>query len=285
MAKAIVTKEEFGALNPVLQSEYGQVEGTETYQLKVDPVNGLSLADVGKLQTALTKERDNVKAASTKLKAYDGIDAAAARDALEFKTKYDAGELDDTSKTRLAEKEKQLAQKFEDQRKQIEANLGTERDAWKKREGSLLTELQDSKVKSVVRAAIAENGGILELLEPLVSSRVKLVEEEGKFVVHVVGDDGRPLLSRKPGSSTEPMPIGEYVGILKSKSELAGAFKGSGSSGGGSGGSGGNSNGNGGNATGGKITLTREQAKNVAIYRDAQERAKKANAELVILEN
>lgn len=284
MAKAIVTKDEFGALNPVLQSEYAPVEGSETYQLKVDPVNGLQLADVGKLQGALTKERDNVKTMSAKLKAYDGIDVAAARDALEFKTKYDSGELPDDAKTRLAEKEKQLAQKFEDQRKQIEANLGTERTQFKERETKLLTELTDAKVKSVVRAAIASSQGIPELLEPLISSRVKLVEEDGKFVTHVIGDDGRPLLSRKPGSSTEPMPIDEYVGILKSKTEFAGAFRGSGSSGGGSA-AGGNSNGNGNNASGGKITLTREQAKDVRTYRAAQEQAKKASAELVISEN
>ena len=164
MAKAIVTKEEFGSLNPVLQSEYAPVDGSETYQLKVDPVNGLQLADVGKLQGALTKERDNVKTLGAKLKAYDGIDVAAARDALEFKTKYDSGELSDDAKTRLAEKEKQLAQKFEDQRKQIEANLGTERNQFKERETKLLTELTDAKVKSVVRAAIASNQGIPELL-------------------------------------------------------------------------------------------------------------------------
>lgn len=278
--KAQVTAEEYKALNPVVQQEYAPIEGQDMYQLTVEEVGGLQLADVSKLQSALDKERSNARAAMAKAKQFEGLDPTSVREALEFKARFDKGELTDEAKARLEQREKQLVEKYEAQRAQLMTQFSEKEAEFKKREQDLFNQLKEAKVTSEVRAAIATHNGIPALLEPLVSSRVRLVEEDGKLVRQVIGDNGQPLLSRKPGAATEYMSVDEFVGILKSKPEFAGAFKGSGSSGGGSG-SGSPASG-GAQSAGGTVMITSEQAKDVAFYRQAREAAAKAGKTLVI---
>lgn len=278
--KVQVNQEEFDGLG-ALQSEYSPVQGQEgLYQITIDPgESGLVLADVSNLQAALNKEKTNARSASNKLKLFDGIDPSQAREALDFKTRFDNGELSDEAKTRLENAEKALVEKYEAQQKQVIDKYESEKALLTKREGNLISELKESKISASVRAAIATHGGNTALLEPLVSSKVELVEEDGKFVVHVLSEDKQPLLSRRPGSTTEPMSINEFVEGLKNTKEFSPAFNGTGSSGAGS-----NSNsGTGNQGSGGQFTLTEEQAKNTADYRRMKAAAEKAGQKLVIV--
>lgn len=281
--KAQVTAEEFATFNPVIQKEYVQVEGQEAYQLAVEEVGGLQLADVGKMQTALDRERQNVKATSAKLKAYDGIDPAAAREALALREKFEKGELSDKDAERLKTLEKQLAEKYDGQRKQLVESHSAEKNNWSQREAKLLNQVRESQINSVVDTAIAAHEGIPALLKPLLLSRVKLEEDGDTWKRTITGDNGQPMLSRKPGSLTENMDLDEYVGMLKSKPEFAGAFKGSGSSGGGSSNG---ANGNGANNKGaaGAVTLTKTQANDVRLYREARARAEKLGTIVQVVE-
>lgn len=276
---AQVTKDALAKLPEVIRNEFVPVEGKDgLFMLDVDPGDsGLHLADVTNLQTALTKERTTAKDFSRKLKEYEGLDAKAAREALEFKTKFDAGELTDEAKARLTEKEKQLAEKFEAQKKQLEESHTAVQSKAKEREDFLTRNLHQAMVTSTVRTAIAASSGNTALLEPYVQQRIKLVEEDGKFITQVIGDNGQPLLSRKTGATTAPMTVDEFVSSLKDNKTFAAAFAGSGSSGTGSSGSSSSTRGE-----DNEFTLTREEAKDVHRYRDMRERAAKAGKTLRI---
>lgn len=278
---AQVTKEALAKLPEVLRNEFVPVEGKDgLFMLDVDPGDsGLQLADVNNLQTALQKERSAVKDLNKKFKEYDGLDPKAARDALEFKTKFDAGELTDEAKARLAEKEKQLAEKYEAQKRALEESHTAVQTKAKEREDFLTKNLHQAMVTSTVRTAIAANGGNAVLLEPFVQQRVRLVEEDGKFNTQVLGDNGQPLLSRKAGATTAPMTVDEFVSSLKDNKTFAAAFAGSGSSGTGSSGSSSSTRGE-----DNEFTLTREEAKDVHRYREMRERAAKAGKQVRIVD-
>lgn len=272
-----VTSEELAAMPEPLRKEYAEMTdspGTYAPQLEFGDT-GLGLAKVGELQTALNKERSTARDATNKLKAFEGIDAAKAKAALEFHSKYEQGELNDEQAARLQAREKQLLEKYEAQAAAITKKLADNETAATAREKHLLSQLDLNMRRSTVRAAIAKHGGSLRLLEPVVLSHSRMIEEDGKFITQMLGEDGNPILSRRAGSTTEPMDADEYVEMMKTDREFAQAFSGSGSSGAGTG-SDNNKN------AAGQIVLTKAQAKDVRTFRDAQERAKKAGTSVVI---
>lgn len=280
--KARITKEEFASLPELFKKEYAATDDDDAvYQLKVDPVDGVTLADVSKLQAALNTERKIAVEAAKKLKAYDGLDPEAAREALGFKQKWESGEISDTAKERLAEKERQLAAKFEDQRKKLEAAINEEKAKYQATEGKLRSQLQDAVLGAAIEGAIASNSGIPALLRPVVASRASLQStEDGRLVPVILDDKKQPLLSRKPGSLTEPMGVDEFVQSLRGNPDFLGAFKASGSSGSGST----KNNGPSGASKGGskEIILTAEEARNPQRYRQAVEEAKANGATVKI---
>lgn len=273
------------ALPETVRGEYQPLPGKEgTFQLSLDPgETGLTLANVTTLQETMVKERDARKALEKKYKPLGDLDVTKALEAVQFKQSFDNGELDDEASERLAQREKQLAEKYEDQRKQLVEKHASELGAKDEREKHLFGELYNARVVSSVRAAIAAHGGAkrMKAIEPFVTTRVKLVEEDGKFTEQVIGDNGSALLSRKPGSTTEYMSVDEFVEGLSESEDFAPLFEGSGSSGAGSGSS--DSSTGKLQTMGGELRITEAQAKDVATYREARAQAQKQGKRLVIV--
>jgi hypothetical protein len=119
---------------------------------------------------------------------------------------------------------------------------------WKVREQQLLTKSQqeidarEGRIKSLSSAlerrlvdaeatkAIADAKGSAKVLLPHIKSQVKVVEEEGEFVVHVVDAKGNQRIGDAKGA---PMTIAQLVEEMKQDPDFALNFAGSGSSGGG----------------------------------------------------
>jgi len=276
---AQVTAEQFAGLPEVLQAEYTKSEDGESYTLDVNPgESGLTLANVSKLQRALESERKAAREAQSRLSAFQDIDAESAREALEFKKRFDDGELTDEAKARLESAEKALSDKYEAQRASIEKSAAEKLQAANERETQLMSALESARIDSSISSALSKHGGNGDLLSPVIRSRVKLAEENGKFTEQVIDADGRPMFSRKSGSGTELMSVDEFVEIMKTDQRYAVAFSGSGSSGGGTtsnrGGSGGNS--------ARDVVLSAGDSKNAAAYRAAREQAEKQGGRVVI---
>lgn len=81
--------------------------------------------------------------------------------------------------------------------------------------------------------AIANAGGSTRVLKPHVMSALSILEEDGKFIAVVIDDKGAPRLSPDAATATDYMTVGQYVETLKSDSEFAGVFGGTGAGGGG----------------------------------------------------
>ena len=71
-------------------------------------------------------------------------------------------------------------------------------------------------------------------MEPHVLAKTSTIEENGKFVVIVNGDDGNPRLSMVEGSGNARMDVGELVDTMGLEPKFARMYPGSGAAGSGS---------------------------------------------------
>lgn len=283
MLKAVVSKSDFEALSPVEQGHYTATEGAETHRLAVEAVNGVELADTVGLKRSLQSERDLRSRAETALKPYDGLDPVAARDAL--------GKMDEISKWDPEEKLAEGKTQYEKQvRAQADAQLGKLNEEHvvalgllTDRNGTLTSQLTSTLIDAVATQAITEAKGSIDLLKPVIQSKVRTkVGDDGILVVEVIDDDNLTRLSPVSGN-TDPMTIGELVNELRNSDRYARAFDGTGASGaGGAGGAG--SQGRGGSG-GNVIRLTRAQSLDTPTYRQALAESKKTGKKIEFVDD
>lgn len=226
------TDAELEALKKDIEFKKVTVDGKEQYQLVIDTSGTeFTVENTSDLRTALSKEREAKKAALKNLKAFDGLDAEEAREALEKLEKF-GGELPDDEK---------IKQRIESVRKQLQEQHAEALKSKDDRNAQLLQQLSDVLIESSASTALRTIGGdedTVEMLLPLLTKKAKLVEEDGKFQVHILGEDGNPIISKK---STGNMTFEEYVSGLKDSDRFSRAFPakgvaGSGSNRGGAGG-------------------------------------------------
>ena len=118
--------------------------------------------------------------------------------------------------------------------------LKQERDKFalelEKREGltkGLRSDLEGALIDSAATKAISKFEGDAELLLPHVKASTKLIEVNGKHVAVVLDDAGEPRLAPDAKTATDYMGIEHLVGGWKEAGKFAGAFAGTGASGGG----------------------------------------------------
>lgn len=260
-----------------VRGEYTEKDGK--FYLGVIPGGGLEVADVSKLKSALQAERKAKSDYETRLKDFDGLDAAKAREALETLSQLgDIKELKSLDE-KLAARERQLTEKFEADRKALEKKFAGERDALGKTVETLTGQLANTMIESSASKAIADAKGSVELLLPIIksSTRVRRDEKTGRVFVEIVDGNGEPRPSPAAGS-TDNMTIKEFVEELRNNPSYARAFDGTNSTGGGATGStGGAGSGN------GVFRLTEAEARDPQKYRAAKERAVKAGQRLEIV--
>lgn len=198
----------------------GEGELAGKFVLDVSPAGGVELANTAALRKALETERSNGKKAREALKTFDGLDAAAAKDALEKLKSLGDMSLDDKVKEGIAQREKQLLEKFAKDKSELEKQV--ERIA---------SQLEDELVTGKLRESLEKHGGNGTILLPHLRRFARMRKTENdRYVAKVVDEEDRERISTKPGSS-DAMSIEELVLEFKSNPVFQVAFKGSGASG------------------------------------------------------
>lgn len=256
-----------------LQSIYGEQDGG--YVLKVARVNGLGLANADKLESAIKQER---RAKEDALKITKRIPENTSIDQLiESHTKL--GELGDLSELetldeKLAERQAQLQSKFETDRARIEEKLGNDISQRDSQIKALQNQLHGEIVRGTALKAISESGGVPELLLPAIMQSVKTeIDESGKMRAVVIDANGEPRTTNRVGSM-ENMTITELVSEMRDSEIFARAFKGADAGGGGTEKPKGSSS--------SSFKISRSDAKNPNLYRQAKENAEKSGQQLQI---
>lgn len=174
---------------------------------------GWEIGDTVGLRKFLSEERTARKAAEKSLAAYEGIDdAAAAREALQ---QLKAGAL-------------KGSKEIDEFRKSLEAKVAADLAKKDATLSSMQSQLREQLIESAAQKAIAEAGGNLKLLLPVIRSAVKAeIAEDGRLAVSLVDEQGKELVSRVAGA-TGPMGIAEFVHTLRESADYKAAFAGSG---------------------------------------------------------
>ncbi len=248
------------------------------FVLSVDGADGWSLENTMTLKSTLQKERERANKAETSLKPFDGLDPVKYRD---WETKVEEMKNWDPDKKLDVHKkdyETQMTAKFEGQMTQLTDKLTGEKDVLSNDLKAMKDQLEDALIGQAAATAIGKHGGSIDLLRPHVRSKTRMKKnEDGTYSVEVPGEDGLARLSPKSGSQA-PMDIDELVEELKGNRIYAGAFSGSGASGGGATGTDGRPGTN-----VGEHQISEADSKDPAKYRAAKAAAEKAGKRLVMV--
>lgn len=146
-------------------------------------------------------------------KAFEGLDPAAARAALE---RLQSGEV--TDKSQMAAREQSI-------REQLAEKHDEELSAVRQENESLRAEIEDRLVRQEGASAIARAGGNPDLLDPLIERHCDVIKNaDGRYEGVVLNEKGQPRVTMREGE-TGNMTIGEWVAdILKNDPRYSGAF-------------------------------------------------------------
>lgn len=216
-----------------IASHYTEQDGA--FVLSVERVDGLGIANADKLEGALSKERKTVSDLQKIVKKIP--EGKSIDDLLGDSTKLgeigDLSELEDLDE-KLATRTKQLEDKFASDRAALDEKFTGDIAAKDKQISALTDQLHGEIVRGTALKAITDNGGVPELLLPVVMNSVKVEHDEstGQMVARVVDANGQNRLSSKAGS-IDPMSIGEFVSEMRGSETYSVAFKGEDAGGGG----------------------------------------------------
>lgn len=178
--------------------------------------DGYSIEDVKGLKSALTTERDARKKLADSVKSFEaaGLTADVATAAAEAYQKMVAGDL--KSNDAIEEFKRAIETKHAEEMSSLQGRYDT-------RTGELRKLLIDGKLSPIVAAKGGSDA--MDAVLTLARQRIQVEEgEDGTLRPVVVGDDGKPALSPKVGS-TEPMSFEELVEDMRSSKVTAGLFK------------------------------------------------------------
>jgi hypothetical protein len=229
MLKAVVT--DINELDEGLRGYYVQKDGK--FFLNVTPVDGFQLDNTQGLKTALGAERNNVSVLQAQLKPYEGLDASAARTAIERLAAFgditpEAAKTAAETAARLQalDPEKQAEQiantKLETFKGQISAQYNLKETEWTTKVkgledtnaslvGQLQTIMADSQIKSEVAKANPLDDA-RDAVELLVSKFVRTSMKDGKVVVDVLDTNGNPRIKDVNGT---PFTVADLVAEIR----------------------------------------------------------------------
>jgi len=211
-----------GLADPI-KAEYVEKDGK--FHLNVTAVGGVALEDVTGLKTALGKERNAAQQAATKLKQFEGLDPAVARDAIAKVAEFAAMDIPKQIEERVKAREQDLIAKHTQA-------VNAVQDTLKK----TTSQLQDNLVTSVASKAIADAKGSVGLLLPHVTKHTRMrLTDAGTYIAEVVDSVGNPRVGDAQGN---PMTIPQLVEEMRGNTEYSRAFESAGATGSGASGGG-----------------------------------------------
>ena len=229
MLKAIVT--DLNEIDEAHRGFYVQKDGK--FFLNVTPVDGFQLDNTTGLKTALGAERNSVSVLQAQLKPYEGLDAAAARTAIERLTAF--GEITpDAAKTAVetaarlqaldpAKEAETIANtKLETFKGQISAQYAVQETEFKTKikgledsNASLTGQLQTLMRDNAIQAEVAKANPLddaRDAVELLVSKFVRTSMKDGKVVVDVLDTNGNPRIKDVNGT---PFTVADLVAEIR----------------------------------------------------------------------
>ncbi len=216
---AKINEEAYTKLSEEIKKEYKK-QSDGTFLLDVLAVDGFAMEDVKGLKTALSSERTQREAAESKIKSFEGVDAAKAREALKKVEEMANWTPEDKVKEQTDAFKKQLEDKHRGELGKKDEVLTT-----------LTKQLEKVMIDAEAIKAITENKGSATLLLPHVRNSTRMKQtEKGDYVVEIYNNDGSTRISPIAGS-TAPMTISEFVAEMKSNETFAPAFDGTGATG------------------------------------------------------
>jgi hypothetical protein len=182
--------------------------------------------EVKGLKSALEAERKAKADFEKSLKGFEGIDPEEARRLKTEAEKIESEKLKQKGdwETREKQLKDQLAAELAKRDQHFQSELKTRED----RIATLQSALEKSLIEAHATAAIAAAKGVPELLLPHVMRQVKIVEENGNFVVRVLDAQGQPRIANVKG---DPFTITNLVDEMKNNSIYGRAFEASGAGG------------------------------------------------------
>lgn len=232
--KAIVT--DINEVAEAFRPLYEQVDGK--YKLAVEPAEGFELDNVTGLKTALTAERGIAAGLNAKLKAFEGIDPNAVKNATqrlaEFgdidpaKAREGLAALDKFSKfnpeteaekiaeTKLANAKAQLKADFLNEKATLEAKLTDLTDKLAKRDATITKNLKQNSIAAEL-AKLNPLDEARDALELIAGNVVKLQEVNGEFVPVVVDAEGNPRVKLAADYSSVPFTVSDLCAELREK--------------------------------------------------------------------
>lgn len=184
------------------------------------PPEVFSHVDTSGLTKALETERTNARNYGKVLKEWGALGFESV----------------EAAKTRFAELQEELGKRgtsegaFEKFKQEAQVNLQKVQQEAEAREKKMQGTLVDYLVVGEAARVLAEEKGSNALLLPIIKSQTTVVEENGKYVVRVVDEQGDPRFSH---STNTYMSLSELVKSLKTHPEYGKAFEPSGPSAGG----------------------------------------------------
>lgn len=220
MLPAIVTQEEFDALDETIQKEYKPREGDDAtgFLLDVGAVSGHELTNVTGLKTALETERHSNKTLKDQAKAFDGLNPTDSRAAIAKVAEMKDWQPEEKIEEGIKAREQALISAHE-----------SERQKDKEEKDFLEKELKKHLVENAVTEAIQKQKGSIGLLLPHVTAHVNMRKTDNGFIAEVI--DPRTKVARIGDGQGNPMTIPELVTEIKNNPDFSGAFEGSGASG------------------------------------------------------
>jgi len=188
------------------------------YRPQIEAVNGWALEDVTGLKSALSKQTAAARTATMKSKEVE-----AERDALQ-------GQIETTSKQSDGQ-DSDVEQRIADVKRQLAETHASELEKANGSTSALRTQLEDALIDSAAIAAITNKDvkGNPKLLLPLVKAQSRLIEgDEGSLRVEIFDGNGPRM-----NSKADPMSFMDLLTEMRDSNDYAGAFEGTGSSGGG----------------------------------------------------
>lgn len=223
---------DINAVDEALRGFYKQDNGK--YVLDVAAADGFALENTSGLKSALSSERKLREEFENKLKPYDGLDAAAARKALEALQAYgdmtpdQAKEAVETAKRLSAidpekEADKRAAQLVKDRETQLTgvfnqqlADLTSKLETSQKAADGLKGQLQTLMVDNVIKDELAKLNPLddaRDAIELLAKQAIRPKEVDGKVVVEVVDEKGLARIN----TDLSPVTVSQLLAELREK--------------------------------------------------------------------
>jgi hypothetical protein len=221
--KAALSPDEHAKLPEAERARY-RAEG-DLFVLDIEEAHGWAMDRPAELKAALRTERSRNEAARKLAEVLGDVDPRAAKDAYGRVAELEE-KLRELSATREGKLSHDVEARVAKATEKLTAELGEVKKQAESYRASLITRGLRDELRSAIRKAepdVSDVDAVIELILPHVERRTATEYNGSGLVVKVVGSDGKPDISGKPGSTAEKSLV-ELIGEMKTEQPFARVF-------------------------------------------------------------